>query len=217
MTASLAVTAPAPSPELLRRHPARWWWLPAGLLAGLTLGAVARGWMRLLTDDPEFSWSGTIFIVGAFGIAGAGVTLAATARQAGWRRRVTTPIRVIATVLVLPIFGGAGIVMLPTSALGAFAAWRPMRSLIRIALSVVAAIPALLVAIGAAREAGLSVRTGLGVVLFAATYVAVIAALWSIVAPIDDDWRVPRRVRGPVLIALALVVVVVVVLMTTGI
>ena len=190
--------------------------MPAGFLAGLALGSVARGWMRLFTDDPEFSWSGTIFIVGAFGVACFGITLAAAARQAGWRRRVTTPIRVLAVVLVLPMFGGAGAVMLPTVALGAFAAWRPVPRRVRITLATVAGALAALVAVGAVAAAGLNAKTVLGVVLFVATYLVVIAAMWSIAAPIDDGWRVPRRVRIPVLIAVALVVITVV-LMSTGV
>lgn len=172
--------------------------------------------MRLLADDPEFTWSGTIFIVGAFAVAGLGITLSATVRQAGWRRRITTPVRVVAAVLVLPMFGGAGATMLPTVALGAFAAWRPVRRRIRIALAIVAAVLAALVAVAAVGEAGLNLKTVLGVILFAATYLVVIAALWSIAAPIDDGWRFPRRARV-VLLVLALVAVVAVVLMTTGI
>jgi len=186
-------------------------------VAGLTLGVIARAWMRLLTDDPEFSWSGTIFIVGVFGVAGTGITLAAIARQAGWRRLITTPIRVVAGVLMLPMFGGAGVVMLPVVALGVVAAWRPMRRWIRIVIAVVAAVPVVLLAIGAVRDAGLNPKTVLGVVLFTATYLVVIAAMWSIVAPIDDGWRFPRRLRGLVLVPLALAAVVAVVLVATGV
>ena len=161
------------------------------------LGAIARGWMRLFADEPEFTWSGTILIVGVFGVAGFGITLAATARQAGWRRLITTPIRVVAAVLVLPMFAGAGSVMLPTVALGAFAAWRPVRRWIRVVIAVVAAVPVVLLALAAVRDAGLNVKTVLGVILFVATYTAVIMALWSIAAPVDDGWRVLARVRVP--------------------
>src|SRR5262245_57113823 len=44
--------------------------LAGGLLGGLVLGVVARVWMRMITDDPEFSWGGTLFIVIGFGLFG---------------------------------------------------------------------------------------------------------------------------------------------------
>ena len=88
--------------------------MPLGLLAGVALGAIARGWMRLITDDPEFSWSGTIFIVAAFGITGLGHGIAWAARRAGLRRRWSTVARIVGAMLTLPLFVGAGAIMLPT-------------------------------------------------------------------------------------------------------
>ena len=44
--------------------------LGAGLGLGLALGDVARGFIALLTEDPEFTWAGTGFIVGVFAVAG---------------------------------------------------------------------------------------------------------------------------------------------------
>lgn len=41
--------------------------IAAGLFGGLALGVVARAWMRFISDGPEFTWSGTIFILAAFG------------------------------------------------------------------------------------------------------------------------------------------------------
>ena len=55
--------APATSAERSRwRTPST---LAAGLFGGFALGVIARAWMRLITEDPEFTWKGTIFIVGA--------------------------------------------------------------------------------------------------------------------------------------------------------
>lgn len=42
----------------------------AGTALGLVTGAVARGFMALLTQDPQFSWSGTGLILGLFAVAG---------------------------------------------------------------------------------------------------------------------------------------------------
>jgi hypothetical protein len=37
-------------------------------LTGLAIGVIARFWMRWISTDSEFSWSGTILIVGAFAL-----------------------------------------------------------------------------------------------------------------------------------------------------
>ena len=55
--------------------------------AGVLIGTVARWWMRLITDEPEFSWNGTIFIVGAFTVAATGHGIAWASRRADLRRR----------------------------------------------------------------------------------------------------------------------------------
>ena len=44
--------------------------LAIGVLGGAALGIVARAWMRLISEDPEFSWSGTLFIVIGFTCSG---------------------------------------------------------------------------------------------------------------------------------------------------
>ena len=35
-----------------------------GFALGAGWGVLARVWMRLITTDPEFSWAGTLMIVG---------------------------------------------------------------------------------------------------------------------------------------------------------
>ncbi len=79
-----------------------------GLLAGLVWGVVARGFMRLLTTSPEFTWSGTLPIVGSAGIVGALVAVARSQRLAGrsrWWRLLGLPFVVL--------FGAAGALLLP--------------------------------------------------------------------------------------------------------
>lgn len=60
-------------------------------LIGFGLGAVwgvaARVWMRLVSTSPEFSWSGTLMIVGVAAVFGLLVALSWQARQATGRRR----------------------------------------------------------------------------------------------------------------------------------
>ena len=37
--------------------------IPLGVVAGFLLGIIARLWMRWISTDPEFTWSGSIYIV----------------------------------------------------------------------------------------------------------------------------------------------------------
>ena len=46
-----------------------------GLIGGCALGVFARLWMRLIAEDPDFTWNGTIFIVLAFTIFGVTQTI----------------------------------------------------------------------------------------------------------------------------------------------
>ena len=40
--------------------------LMVGAVGGAAFGAAFRVWMRFVSDDPAFSWSGTLIIIGAF-------------------------------------------------------------------------------------------------------------------------------------------------------
>lgn len=159
----------------------RWRLVPAGLLAGAALGVVARWWMRLLTDDPEFTWSGTLFIVGAFTVFGFGQGLALATRRSVSRRWPATTTRCLGALTSLPLFLGAGMVMLPTFALGALAWWRRRwRLKVRVALGVIAGLLAgIVAATGGPPESGREVA-GLG--LFAGTYALLIVAFGATVA-----------------------------------
>ena len=179
----------------------RVWLVPIGVLIGATTGVIARGWMRLITDDAEFSWAGTIFIVVAFTIAGVGHGIAWAARATTVRRRRSTVARVCGAVLTLPLFAGAGALMLPTVAAGSIACWRrdwvwPVRTL----LAVIAAAAPVVVVVDVA-DHGVTARRLLGVLLFALTYASIIASMRSIVAPVDDGWRMPRLVRIALVLA----------------
>ena len=84
--------------------------LAAGLAAGALWGVVARAFMRLLSDDPQFSWGGTLGIVGASAVAGALVGLVHGARVTGrsrWWRLAALP-----GVL---LFAGPGSLLLPAA------------------------------------------------------------------------------------------------------
>ena len=141
-----------PSPTLPRPGTGRpsLWVLPrcwlAGAFGGLVHGVAIRAWMRLISDDPEFSWNGTIFIVGAFTITFSLAGLVVGARRRGWRAGAL-PLRVIAVVGSLSCFLGAGGLMLPTIVFGALAVarveWRRSVRWVFGSLSALATVPVL--------------------------------------------------------------------------
>ncbi len=204
---TLSDRSPIQSDALLaaRRLPP-WQIVLIGPLAGFALGVVARWWMRLISDDPEFSWSGTIFIVLAFTVMGAAHGMVWAVRRAGAGRRWTTVARVVAAVLTLPIFAGAGAMMLPT-VFGASVArsrsdWpRAVR-----VLFLVLAIPIpISIAVDLVGN-GVTPRSVFGAVLLVATYTAIVRSMDAIVAPIDDGWRLRRSVKVLAVVATALLV-----------
>jgi len=91
----------------------------AGAGVGLAWGISMRAWMRLISTDPEFSWSGTLFILGASATVGTLLGVARRRRQAGgtgwWRLNS----------LSLLLLGAGGAVMWPGVVLGALAMGRP--------------------------------------------------------------------------------------------
>ncbi|MEO5608089.1 MAG: hypothetical protein ABIQ61_08770 [Ornithinibacter sp.] len=142
-------------------------WRPAfaGLVAGVTWGVVARGFMRLLTSDPEFTWAGTAFIVVLATVAGLAVGTVHGARTSGrsawWR---------LAGIPFLGIFLGAGMMLLP-GAVGAALVIRGGRVLRVLGALMVLALPVSLVTAGedrlrtAPQFVGLLVLTGCVMVL----------------------------------------------------
>jgi hypothetical protein len=85
----------------------------AGLLVGLVYAAALRAWMRLVSTDPEFTWTGTGFILGAFAVLGSMAGLATVARTRSGPG-TTLAVRVVGIVLSLGCFIAAGAAMLPT-------------------------------------------------------------------------------------------------------
>lgn len=96
-----------------------------GLALGAAWGVLARVWMRLISTDPEFSWSGTLLIVGLAALLGACVGVVDAARRAGrsrWWRLAVAP----GLLLLL----GPGILLAPSFLVGGLA-WRPHRTWLR--------------------------------------------------------------------------------------
>jgi len=97
--------------------------LALGFLGGMTVGVLARVWMRWISTDPEFSWSGSIFIVMSFTIFFTAQSIVAIFRRRVRSRRATTLVRVLGVLLSLPLFSAAGAVMLPTVAIASIVLW----------------------------------------------------------------------------------------------
>lgn len=111
----------------------------AGAGAGLLWGVVARVWMRFISAAPEFTWNGTLGVVGIFAAFGLGQALAAVARRDGWRRGGRWAARVVAIATTVPLGLAAGAPMLPSLVLAAVAVGRTaLRWQLRAALGLAA-------------------------------------------------------------------------------
>jgi hypothetical protein len=162
-----------------------------GAAAGLTWGVLMRAWMRYISTSPEFSWSGTLFIVGASTTVGAALGLARRRRAAGgagwWRLS-------LASLLLL---GGGGAVMWPSVVLGAIAFGRPGPRWMRVVLGGAAAAAQIPV-IGAIAD---NWRFGIGETVVATAWYApmLIVEAWAFsvaFAPAVAASRTPARVRN---------------------
>lgn len=110
----------------------------AGCALGAGWGVLARIWMRLVSTAPEFSWAGTLLIIGFAALAGGLLGLVHAARRHGrrvWWRLVAVP--------GLVLFLGQGLVLLPALLLGGWAWASPRPPVLRAA----AALPLLAVPI----------------------------------------------------------------------
>ena len=151
--------------------------LALGLLGGVTLGVAARGWMRLIAEEPAFTWSGTIFIVAGFTIFGVTRSIVAIAHRRGRRGLKLTVARVLGVVGILPLFVAAGGVMMPTVVGAGLASarreWRPVTRWIWLG---VASIPVVLVGKGLVDSFGWSVHALAGFVVMLAVYATIVRA-----------------------------------------
>lgn len=80
---------------------------------GAAWGVLARIWMRLISSDPEFSWAGTLSILGLASVLGAGVGVVHVARRSGRSRWWT-----LAVLPGLVLFASPGMVLAASFLLG---------------------------------------------------------------------------------------------------
>ena len=160
--------------------------LPASFLTGAALGIVARIWMRFITSDPEFSWTGTLFIIIGFAVmflGQAGVYL-------GRRNGVGTPglvtLRVAAVITLVPLAGAAGAFAFPLIVFGALAIIRTMwNRWLRLLLGLLALLDAVFVASTLFAELS-AVRATIGTVWFLLIYGVLVWAVTFSFASRDD-------------------------------
>lgn len=166
----------------------------AGLGLGILWGGVARLFMRLLTDDPQFSWEGTLFIVGLSAGAAALVGLvrgALRSGRSGWWRLAALP--------GLALFAGPGLVLLPT-AVGMAMVMRG-GPVVRVLGALVATGTPLLLVASAGEVGGLGAAQLPGVVLLLASTVPLGWGIGEVVRrrprPDESTGDVADRVGGP--------------------
>jgi hypothetical protein len=169
--------------------------LTAGLLGGVAWGISARLWMRFISTSPEFTWSGTLFIVIAFGVVGLAQSAAHLGRRAGLTRSRMTVLRVIGIITLLSLGFGAGASMIPTIILvtlawtqGAWPRW------LRGILAAVALLPALATALSFFGDLPL-IRAAVGAIWFVGIYAGIVWAARYSLGPQLDGWRVPMAAR----------------------
>lgn len=160
---------------------------------GFVWGVVARLWMRVISGDPEFSWSGTLFIIGLFTVVGGAQGLALAVRRRRWPRWAQTIVRIPTTGVAVLLGAAAGIVMLPALVTGSLGLGRTdWPRAVRVALGAVAAVNTVAVFAVVADGIGWG-RAVVGWALMVVVYAVIIAALALNLRPLDDGWRTSRR------------------------
>lgn len=187
---------PAPVPAVLA----------TGLFGGFVLGVIARAWMRLIAEDPDFTWSGTIFIIAGFTIFGLTQSIAAVARQRAARRWTLTVARVWGVIGMMPLFVAAGALMMPTVVgAGLARSRRDWRKWVRIVCIVAAAGPVVLVGNQLVGSFGWSAHALAGFLLMLAVYGTIVAATRFTMMPLADGWRLKGQFKVAILVVVGLI------------
>lgn len=174
-----------------------------GLVGGLAWGTIARLWMRFITTNPEFTWSGTLIIVIGFGIAGLAQSGAYLGRRATLGRPALTVLRVVAVIALLPLGGAAGASMFPTIILATLAlTHHTWPRWLRGTLGAIALVPTVATALSFFDDLSLMPAVA-GVIWFVAIYAGIIWAARFSLGPQLDGWRVPMALRALGVVALA--------------
>lgn len=198
-----------------------WKLILSGVLVGAVLGISARLWMRWISTDPEFSWSGTIFIVVAFTIFTATQATVFIFRRKTKSKRITSMIRGGGVLFSLPIFTAAGAVMFPAVALASIALWqKKMDKKVRIILFAISLIIPTLQIIGFASDFGWTIATLGRSLLFILIYSIVVCLLSPTIkqyASTDSEVVRSSRRRNTLIVAFIVFVSLLFLFFTIGI
>ena len=170
-----------------------------GFFVGITVGVVARAWMRWISTEPEFSWAGTIFIVIAFTIFFTVQSIVTVFRRRVRSRTATTLVRIFGVIFSLQLFFAAGAVMFPTVVIASIVLWTEGLKRLgrkgRIARVVLLAL-SLIIPINSSKDIisdfGWTIPTLGRILLFATIYSLVIIALRPTVRPYINENSVPK-------------------------
>jgi membrane protein YdbS with pleckstrin-like domain len=158
------------------------------LIKGLVLGVVARAWMRWISTDPEFSWSGSIFIVLAFMIFMVNHSIVRLLRQRFKGRRSVFFIRTSGVIFSLPIFTAAGGIMFPAVALASVATWNTaLGKRTRGVLFLLALIIPIRISMDIISDFGWSFATIGRILLFVSIYTVVIFSTKPTLSPFRNE------------------------------
>jgi hypothetical protein len=178
--------------------------LLGGLAGGLAWGIFARVWMRFISTDHEFTWSGTLFIVIGFGVAGLAQSGAYLGRRADLRRSRITVLRVVAFACLLPLGAAAGGPMFPAIVTAPLALTHTEWSRrLRLFVWAIVLLPILAIATILADDLS-GLRLGAGFLWFLVVYAGIVWAARFTLAPQRDGWQAPRAARVAGLAALVL-------------
>lgn len=187
-----------------------WKIILAAVLGGLVLGIVARFWMRWISTDPEFTWSGTIFIILGFAIFATNQAIVFVLRKSTKSRRVTSIIRSAGVLFSLPIFAAAGAIMFPTVALASIAVWQKrMDKKVRLALLAISLVIPIMQIWSIISDFGFNFVTLGRALLFIAIYSVVIYIIKPTVAPFESTESIVKisHRRRNVLVAIFIVLI----------
>lgn len=158
--------------------------VPLFLLLGLLVGVLARGWMRLISTEPEFTWAGTLGIIGGFGFFATMQSIAALASATPWSTWPRRLARCLGLIGLLPLFVAAGAVMAPFVVLAGLATWHPSwPPVVRGTLAALALANLAAVGYSIVSDHGLSLRSALGFAGLVLLYAGIVWAAAGTFAP----------------------------------
>ena len=181
-----------------------------GVLGGLALGVLARLWMRTISTEPEFSWSGSIFIVGLFVIFGISQSIVYILRRKIKGRKPISLVRAIGGFFSLSIFLGAGALMFPTVAMGSIAVWREkLGNRVRVLLVVLSLIVPLIISKDIISDFGWKFSSVGKILLFIFIYGVVIVAIRPTVSEFKDPSYIAKPItrRKKILVVIGILLV----------